>query len=66
MTRPKLGDFIVDKAELDWRAKDIFDEVRAGKVTYKIGAVLPFSEVRQAHDDLEGRRTSGKLLLRCL
>jgi NADPH2:quinone reductase len=51
---------------MDWRAREIFAEIQEGKVKYKIGAVHPFDEVKKAHDDLEGRKTTGKVLLRVI
>lgn len=42
---------------------DLFERAARGEVTPQIGATYPLSEVRQAHEDIAGRRTSGKLLL---
>ncbi len=45
------------------RAEALFDLIAAGKLRVRIGARYPLSEARQAHEDLEARKTSGKLLL---
>jgi NADPH:quinone reductase len=42
---------------------DLFDRVARGELAPQVGATYPLSNVKQAHEDLQGRRTSGKLLL---
>jgi NADPH:quinone reductase len=42
---------------------DLFDRVAKGELTPQVGQTYALSDVRQAHEDLQGRRTSGKLLL---
>lgn len=42
---------------------DLFDRTARGELTPQIGETYPLSDVRRAHEDLQGRRTSGKLLL---
>jgi NADPH2:quinone reductase len=42
---------------------DLFDRAARGEITPQIGATYPLSDVRKAHEDMQGRRTSGKLLL---
>lgn len=63
LTRPKAGDHAVTPEELRWRTTEVFEAVRSGAVDVRIGARYPLSEARQAHEDLQGRRTTGKLLL---
>jgi NADPH2:quinone reductase len=63
ITRPTLFHFISTAEELQWRAKEVFDDIVAGKLKLTIGAVYPIENVKDAHDDLEGRKTIGKLLL---
>jgi NADPH:quinone reductase len=43
--------------------RDLFERVARGELRPRVGATYPLSEVKQAHEDLQGRRTSGKLLL---
>jgi NADPH2:quinone reductase len=42
---------------------DLFDRAARGDLKPQVGATYPLSEVRRAHEDLQGRRTTGKLLL---
>jgi NADPH:quinone reductase len=42
---------------------DLFDRAARGELAPQVGTTYPLSEVRRAHEDLQGRRTSGKLLL---
>jgi NADPH2:quinone reductase len=63
VTRPTLGNYIASRDELRWRAGDLFDWISDGSLTVRIGATYPLDEAARAHDDLESRRTSGKLLL---
>jgi NADPH2:quinone reductase len=63
LTRPKIGDYTVGREELAWRAGEVFDAVRAGTLHVRIGAALPLEEAAAAHLALEGRRTTGKVLL---
>jgi NADPH2:quinone reductase len=48
---------------LDEPLRDLFERVARGDLRPQVGATYPMSEVRRAHEDLQGRRTSGKLLL---
>jgi NADPH2:quinone reductase len=43
--------------------EDLFERVARGELKPQVGKTYPLSEVRQAHEDLQGRRTTGKLLL---
>jgi NADPH2:quinone reductase len=43
--------------------RDLFERVARGELRPRLGATYPLSQVKQAHEDLQGRRTSGKLLL---
>jgi NADPH:quinone reductase len=63
LTRPSLGHYIITSAELQARAGAVFGMIRDGKLKLRIEHVYPLAEVQQAHRDLEGRKTTGKLLL---
>ncbi|MFF4992310.1 quinone oxidoreductase family protein [Streptosporangium saharense] len=63
LTRPSMGPYIATRDELAWRASDIFGWVASGDLRVHISARYPLSEAAQAHQDLEARRTAGKLLL---
>ena len=63
VTRPTLGHYIQTTEELRQRAKAVFEMITAGKLKLRIAHTYPLAEAAQAHRDLEGRKTTGKLLL---
>lgn len=63
VTRPKLGDYIQTREELEWRSGEVLGAVQSGRLKIRIDHTYPLAEAAQAHRDLEGRKTSGKLLL---
>jgi NADPH2:quinone reductase len=63
VTRPSLKDYIATRDELEWRAGDLFKWVAEGKLKLRIEHTYPLAEAAQAHRDLEGRKTTGKVLL---
>jgi NADPH2:quinone reductase len=63
LTRPSLGHYIITAEELQERAGAVFGMIRDGKLKLRIEHVYPLAEAPQAHRDLEGRKTTGKLLL---
>ena len=64
MTRPSLANYISDPKELEWRSNELFQWLAAGRLTLRIYKTYPLAEAASAHRDLEGRGTSGKLLLK--
>ena len=62
-TRPSLGNYIADRKELEWRAADIFQWIAEKKLVLRIDHEYQLAYAAQAHRDLEGRQTSGKLIL---
>eukprot|EP01083_Nonionella_stella_P035920 97983_1 len=62
LTRPRLGDYVVGEW-LRKRANDILRWMAEGKLKICIGNTYPLKDAAKAHDDLENRRTTGKLLL---
>ena len=64
LTRPTLGDYIATRGELLGRAEDLFRWVGAGELELRIGAEFPLADAAEAQRALEGRRTTGKVLLR--
>jgi len=63
LTRPKLGDYVPTRDELLARADEVLGAVDAGQLSVRIGAELPLRDAAEAHRALEGRRTTGKVLL---
>jgi NADPH2:quinone reductase len=64
LTRPTLANYTATIEELDWRANDVLNWLGQGKLKLHIHKVYPLSDAAQAHNDLESRKTTGKLLLR--
>ena len=64
LTRPTLASYTATPEELDWRANDVLNWIGQGKLKLHIHKTYPLAEAAQAHRDLEGRKTTGKLLLR--
>jgi NADPH2:quinone reductase len=63
LTRPSLGHYIATREELEQRATAILKMISSGKLKLRIEHVYKLQEAQQAHRDLEGRKTTGKLLL---
>jgi NADPH:quinone reductase len=63
VTRPKLKDYLLTVEERRWRASELFQAVSAGALRVRIGASYPLADAARAHEDLQSRRTTGKLLL---
>lgn len=62
-TRPTLAHYIAVREELLERSADLFGWVRSGVLSVRVGARYGLEQARQAHDDLENRRTTGKSLI---
>ena len=63
LTRPSLGNYIATREELVARSGAVFGMMAAGKLKLRIAHTYPLAEAQRAHRDLEGRKTTGKLLL---
>ena len=63
LTRPTLAHYIANRAELLERAGQVLGLVASGALAVRIGHELPLTQAAEAHRDLEGRRTTGKVLL---
>jgi NADPH:quinone reductase len=61
--RPTLATYTRTPEMLRERAGAVLEMVAAGRLDVRIGARLPLAEARRAHEDLEARRTTGKLIL---
>jgi len=64
VTRPTLAHYALDRSELLWRAKDLFGWIADGELKIRIDKVFPMAEAAEAYRLLEGRKTTGKVLLR--
>jgi len=63
LTRPSLAHYVASREELEQRSREVCEQISGGKLKLHIGHVYKLSEAAQAHRDLEGRKTTGKLLL---
>ena len=63
VTRPSLAQYTATREELMWRAKSLFTWIGQNNLSVSIGGSYKLSETDQAHRDLEGRKTTGKLIL---
>jgi NADPH2:quinone reductase len=63
LTRPTLVNYIATREELVARSGAVFSMIATGKLKLRIEHTYPLAEVQRAHRDLEGRKTTGKLLL---
>jgi len=63
LTRPTLAHYTLTRAELEWRAGEVLGAAAAGDLEVRVGKRLPLAEAAQAHRALEGRDTTGKVLL---
>lgn len=63
ITRPTLGHYTATREELEWRASEVMQWIIDGDLKLRIHKVYPLDDAQQAHRDLEGRKTTGKLLL---
>jgi NADPH:quinone reductase len=63
LTRPSLAQYTLTREELLWRAENILSWIGQNNLDVRIGGTYELSDVAQAHQDLEGRKTTGKLLL---
>jgi NADPH2:quinone reductase len=63
VTRPTLGHYIATREELLARSSAVFGMIAAGQLKLRVEHTYPLAEAERAHRDLEGRKTTGKLLL---
>lgn len=63
LTRPSLFHYMATREELTSRAADVLGWIRAGRLKLRIGLELPLRDAAEAHRALEGRKTTGKVLL---
>jgi len=63
LTRPSLHHYVHTRAELEQRSRAVLQMITAGELKLRIHKTYPLAGAAQAHRDLEGRKTTGKLLL---
>jgi NADPH2:quinone reductase len=63
LTRPALAHYTATREELMWRAESLLSWIGQGNLDVRIGGTYSLADAAQAHRDLEGRKTTGKLIL---
>jgi NADPH:quinone reductase len=63
LTRPTIMHYVAAQDELRWRASEVLDWIRDGLLELRIDREVPLAHASEAHRALEGRRTTGKVLL---
>jgi NADPH2:quinone reductase len=63
LTRPTLGHYMADREEYEWRAREVLGAIAEGSLKLEIGGRYPLAAAADAYEALEGRRTTGKLIL---
>ncbi|MBW0012686.1 quinone oxidoreductase [Mycobacterium sp.] len=63
LTRPSLAHFIRNGEEFTWRATELFNAIAGGAITVEVGGRYPLTDAARAHEDLQGRKTTGSIVL---
>ena len=63
LTRPTLFAYTADRKSLEWRTGDVFKWIGDGSLKLRIEHFFPLADVQDAHRALEGRKTTGKVIL---
>lgn len=63
LTRPSLAHFIRSGDEFTWRAGELFEAIVGGEITVEVGGRYPLTDAARAHQDLQGRKTTGSIVL---
>ena len=63
LTRPTLVNYTATRADLEETAKSLFDAVTSGKVKIEVTGTYKLGDAARAHSDLEGRKTTGSIIL---
>ncbi|KAH7159760.1 hypothetical protein B0J13DRAFT_433194 [Dactylonectria estremocensis] len=64
LMRPVVSGYVSDRASLEKYANELFELITSGKVEILVHDVYPLKEVARAHQDIESRKTTGKLLVK--
>lgn len=63
LTRPTIAHHTLSRSELEWRTSEVLGAAAQGDLEVRVGATYPLSDAAAAHEALEGRATTGKVLL---
>jgi NADPH2:quinone reductase len=63
LTRPSLAHFVRTGQEFSWRAEELFGAIAGGDIIVEVGGRYPLADAARAHQDLQGRKTAGSIVL---
>lgn len=63
LTRPSLAHFVRTGQEFSWRAEELFAAIAGGDISVEVGGRYPLADAARAHQDLQGRKTTGSIVL---
>ncbi|MCW2495396.1 quinone oxidoreductase [Jatrophihabitans sp.] len=63
VTRPTLAHYVATREELLWRSGEVLGAIADGRLRLEVGGRYPLERAADAYEALEGRATTGKLLL---
>lgn len=63
LTRPSLAHFVRTGQEFSRRAEELFAAIARGDITVEVGGRYPLADAARAHEDLQGRKTTGSIVL---
>lgn len=63
--RPVVNGYVATREELEKYSNELFNLVTSGKIEVKVHEVYPLADAKRAQADIESRKTTGKLLLKC-
>ena len=64
LTRPTLFDYLASREDLEWRSGEVFTWIKDGALKLRLEHFYPLAEAKAAHEALEGRQTTGKVILK--
>ena len=64
LTRPTLFDYLASREDLEWRSGEVFTWIKDGTLKLRAEHFYPLAEATAAHQALEGRQTTGKVILK--
>jgi len=64
LLRPRLDGYLATREELEKNCSEVWDFLLKGHINVRIHEIYPLKDVARAHQDIEGRKTTGKLLLK--
>lgn len=63
--RPVVNGYVSTREELEKYSGELFELVKSNKLEVKVHEVYPLTDAKRAQADIESRKTTGKLLLKC-